>query len=124
MIIGAIDVNTKGIVILLNFENAEAPSIVAASYKSCGMDCNTPVVTIKMYGNASQPCMKIKAIFDQVGSVIHGIGFIPNMAKISLLIAPKLSLNNPAKIKIVTKPGTAQGNISTVRMVFLNRKSF
>ncbi len=41
-----------------------------------------------------------------------------------VLIAPKLSLNIPAKIKIVTNPGTAHGNTNTVRMIFLNRKSF
>lgn len=83
MIIGAIAMNTIGSVMYLSFEKTEAPSIVAASYRSSGMDCNTPVETRKMYGNPSQPCMRINASLDQLASVIHGSGSIPKKAKMS-----------------------------------------
>src|SRR5699024_12235859 len=59
--------------------------------------------------------------FDQAALVIHGIGSSPKNAKMSLLIAPKLSLNKPAKIKIVTNPGTAQGKTRIDRKNLLKR---
>lgn len=83
MIIGAMAMNTIGSVMYLSFAKTEAPSIVAASYRSSGMDCKTPVETRKMYGNPSQPCIRISASLDQLASVIHGRGSMPKKAKIS-----------------------------------------
>src|SRR5699024_3198337 len=59
------------------------------------------------------------ANFDQAALVIHGIGSSPKNAKISLLIAPKLSLNKHAKIKIVTNHETDHGNTRIFRKKFL-----
>mgnify|MGYP006920192212 CR=1 FL=1 len=58
IIIGAIEYKINGNVIFLNFWIEVAPSIVAASYKSSGIDCNTPVVTINIYGNPNQLWIK------------------------------------------------------------------
>ena len=52
MIIGAMEYRTKGRVIVLNLVNELAPSMVAASYRSSGIACNTPVVIAKTNGNA------------------------------------------------------------------------
>src|SRR5699024_10749298 len=101
-----------------------APSIVAASYKSSGIDCKVPVVTIKMYGNPSHPCIIKSAILLHVGSFNHGIGEIFKKSNITLFTAPNESLNSPENTRIVTKPGTAQGNTKIVRNNFLNLTSF
>src|SRR5699024_1188689 len=66
--------------------------------------------------------IRISANFDQAALVIHSIGSSPKNAKISLLIAPKLSLNKFAKIKIVTNPGTAHGKTRIIRKNILKRR--
>ena len=124
MIIGAMEYNTNGSVIVRSLVNELAPSMVAASYRSSGIACSTPVVIANTNGNPNQVCIMIKAVLVQKGSVIHAFGSMPSIGRIELLITPKLSLNIPANTKMVTKPGTAQGKMKMVLTIPLKRRSF
>src|SRR5688572_28608881 len=115
---------TSGNVMVLSFFQVLAPSIVAASYKSFGMACNTPVVMANTNGKPSQVCIRISAVLVQNGSVSQALGSMPKAARMPLLMTPNESLNMPANTRMVTKPGTAHGKISTVRISALKRKSF
>ncbi|SSN11116.1 Uncharacterised protein [Klebsiella pneumoniae] len=124
MMIGAIAYSTSGRVMVRRRVKALAPSIVAASYRSSGIACNTPVVMAKTNGKPSQVCIMISAVLVQNGSVSHAFGLMPKKDRIALLMTPKESLNIPAKTRMVTNPGTAHGKIKMVRISGLKRRSF
>src|SRR5574344_1993583 len=115
MIIGAIEYNTNGKVIVRNLVKELAPSMVAASYRSSGIACSTPVVIANTNGKPSQVCIMIRAVLVQNGSVSQAFGSMPSIGRIVLLITPKESLNIPANTRIVTKQGTAQDKMKRVR---------
>ena len=124
MMIGAIAYSTSGRVMVRRRVNALAPSIVAASYRSSGIACSTPVVMANTNGKPSQVCIIISAVLVQNGSVSHSFGLMPKNERIALLMTPKESLNIPAKTRMVTNPGTAHGKIKMVRISGLKRRSF
>ena len=90
----------------LKFCSGPAPSSADASYKSSGIDFNMPMLKIIMYGKPNQILTINTMALAEIGSE-NQLGDRPNMASNTILISPKLWLNNPLKIKIEINDGTA-----------------
>src|SRR3954451_5131976 len=110
IISGATAIRSSGSVTLRKTCQPRAPSTVAASVSSAGIDWSAPIETRKKYGNVSQMLTRITEKRAHHGSNSQGID-VWNV----LLMIPKSSFRSPFKTSSDRKPGIAYGIISDVR---------
>ena len=71
---GVVTNSTYGIVIFLNVTNGEAPSILAASYRSSGIFIRIPETISIVYGIPIHRFTAMIVILAHIGSVKNGSG--------------------------------------------------
>ena len=108
-----------GRVIFLNCCQRFAPSTRAASYSSCGIDCNPPSAITIINGNPNQMFVNMQAVNASKGWLSHAIAGRLKYLVIAKLIAPYSWLNIPRQLSAPIYWGNAQGIINNVRIMGL-----
>src|SRR6187399_1256967 len=109
---GATVTSSSGSLMSRNTAQGFAPSTVAASCSSSGIDCSAPVHTRNMYGKPSHRFTSSTENLASTGSVSQGMDAPPNS---TWLMKPKLSFIMPAQISAERNDGTAYGRIMSTR---------
>src|SRR5688572_27641814 len=109
---GATETSSSGSFTRRNTAQGLAPSTVAASVSSSGMDCSAPVQMRNMYGNPSHRFTSSTLTFASHGSVSHGMS-APK--KSTWLTNPKSWLSSPDHTSAERNPGNAYGSTMITR---------
>src|SRR5215207_6764539 len=109
---GATVTSSSGSLMSRNTAHGFAPSTVAASWMSSGIDWSAPMQTRNMYGNPSQRFTMSTDTLAMSGSVSQGTSAPPRS---TWLMNPKLSFIMPAQTSAPRNDGIAYGRIISTR---------